>query len=323
MRGKFEMKPSVFIGSSKESLDIARRLRQLLAPAVTSNIWDEGFFSLNESTFDALLRKSSLYDAGIILLTKDDTSLIRGTKKLTPRDNTIFEAGLFYGRLGKGRTFLVVEEGVKLPSDIIGITILYFKKGNCRKQVSINAVAANLSQAIGETFLRHHFGLLPSTALAVGYYSNFIKPLANEIARNSKVRDCKSGKDYPIRNLTIHIPDDKTLDVRSLIASMAKQHRWHEGHVLRNGSRDFNVKFSIKRRKVEIIDIPSTLSVIGLVIDKIFSDGSLGGNDNIDIATKRELENFEHAIRDLVQNDASVSRYVFIETSREEQRNQS
>lgn len=308
------MKPSVFIGSSKESLRVARQLSQLLAPTVTTNIWDEGFFSLNESTFDALLKKSALYDAGIILLTKDDTSLIRGKKNLTPRDNTIFEAGLFYGSLGKGRTFLVVEKGVKLPSDIVGITILYFKKGNYRKHDNINTVAENLSSAIRESFSRHHFGLLPSTALAVGYFSNFVKPMAMAIARNCKVKDSKLGKEYPIHNLTIRMPNDKTLDVHSLIASKAKIYRWHEGHVVRDGSRDFNVRFSIKRGKAEILDIPSTLSVIGMAINKIFSDGSLGFNDNISIATKRELENFEHAIKDLVQNDASVSQYVSIET---------
>ena len=308
------MKPSVFIGSSKESLEVARKLSLLLAPTVTSNIWDEGFFSLNESSFDALLRKSALYDAGIILLTKDDTSLIRGKKNLTPRDNTIFEAGLFYGRLGKGRTFLVVEEGVKLPSDIIGITILYFKKGKCRRQDSLKSIASNLSRAIEEAFSRYHFGLLPSTALAVGYFSNFVKPLAIAIARNSKVRDSKSSNEYSIRKLTIEIPNDKTLDVHSLIASSAKVYRWHEGHVLRDGCRDFNVRFSIMRGKAEIKDIPSTLSVVGLVIDKIFSDGSIGISDNVGIATRRELENFEHAIRDLVQNDASVNRYVSVET---------
>ena len=93
------MKPAVFIGSSKESLDVARQLSRLLAPAVNCTIWDNGFFSLNDSTFDTLLTKSALYDSGIILLTKDDKSLIRGKIKITPRDNTVFEAGLFYGRL--------------------------------------------------------------------------------------------------------------------------------------------------------------------------------------------------------------------------------
>ena len=308
------MKPSAFIGSSKESINVARQLSRLLEPSLDCQIWDEGFFSLNESTFDALLRKAALYDAGIILLTKDDTSLIRGKKNLIPRDNTIFEAGLFYGRLGKGRTFLVVEEDVKLPSDITGITILYFKKRKSRGQDSINLIASNLSKAIGEAFSRHHFGFLPSTALAVGYFSNFVKPLAIAIARNSKVRDSESGKEYSILKLAIEIPHDKTLDVHALVASRATMYRWHEGHVLRDGSRDFNVRFSIKRGKAEIKDIPSTLSVVGLVIDKIFSDGSIGISDNVEIATRKELENFERAIRDLVQNDASVSRYVSVES---------
>ena len=307
------MKPSAFIGSSKESLDVARQLMRALASVVNCTIWDDGFFALNDGAFDLLLKKSALYDAGIILLTKDDTSLIRGKKKITPRDNTIFEAGLFYGRLGKGRTFLVVEDGVKLPSDLIGITVLYFKKGRGGRRNNIRTIAAKLIQEIKDSFARHHFGLLPSTALAVGYFYNFVKPMAMEIARNSKVKDCSTGKVYFIDKLSVLIPCDKALDVCSLMATKSRAYRWHEGHVLRDGNRNFNVKFSIKSGKAIINDIPSTLTVVGLVVDKIFSDGSLGINDNVKVAMMRELENFEHAIKDLVQNDDSVRPYVAIE----------
>lgn len=314
------MKPSVFIGSSKESLGVARQFKRLLEPFVVCTIWDDGFFALNDSTFDALLKKSALYDAGIILLTKDDTSLIRGKKKITPRDNTIFEAGLFYGRLGKGRTFLVVEDGVKLPSDIIGITVQYFKKGRSNRRDSIEVVAIKLTQAIKEAYSKHHFGLLPSTALAVGYFYNFVKPIANEIARSGRVRDCDTGKEYEIDRLSVHIPNDNTLDVCSLIATKSRFCRWHEGHVLRDGNRSFNVRFSLKARKAIINDIPSTLSVVRAVIDKVFSDGAIGVNENVKIAMRRELENFEHAVSDLIQNDASVQDYVSIEEPKKEKR---
>ena len=306
------MKPSVFSGSSKESLEVARQFKRLLEPSVFCTIWDDGFFSLNDSTFDTLLKKSALYDAGIILLTKDDTSLIRGKKKITPRDNTIFEAGLFYGRLGKGRTFIVVEDGVKLPSDIFGITVLYFKKNSRKRQNNIVAIADKLTQAIKDSFSRHHFGLLPSTALAVGYFYNFVKPMASEISRNGKVRDSETGKEYLIDGLSVHIPNDNALDVCSLIATMSKLYRWRDGHVLRDGKRNFNVRFSVKARKAIVVDIPSTLSVVGAVIDKIFSDGAIGTNDNVKIATRRELENFEHALSDLIQSDASVQHYVSV-----------
>ena len=43
--------------------------------------------------------------------------------------NVIFELGLFMGRLGKARAILMEprEEGVKLPSDLAGITTIPYK----------------------------------------------------------------------------------------------------------------------------------------------------------------------------------------------------
>ena len=48
--------------------------------------------------------------------------MIRKQKHKTVRDNVIFELGLFMGRLGRGRTFVLVPNGVDLhiPSDLVG-----------------------------------------------------------------------------------------------------------------------------------------------------------------------------------------------------------
>jgi predicted nucleotide-binding protein len=40
----------------------------------------------------------------------------------SPRDNVVFEAGLFGGVLGMRRTFILHANGAKLPSDLLGLT---------------------------------------------------------------------------------------------------------------------------------------------------------------------------------------------------------
>lgn len=57
----------------------------------------------------------------------------RGDEWPSPRDNVVFELGMFVGRLGRARAILMEprEEKVKLPSDLSGVTtITYnFKQG--------------------------------------------------------------------------------------------------------------------------------------------------------------------------------------------------
>ena len=38
----------------------------------------------------------------------------------SPRDNVVFEAGLFGGALGMRRTFILHANGAKLPTDLLG-----------------------------------------------------------------------------------------------------------------------------------------------------------------------------------------------------------
>jgi hypothetical protein len=108
----------MFIASSVENLDLAYAAQEGLEHDVESTVWNQGVFTLSRTTM------SSLIDILFVFAPSDITE-IRNSKKQTIRDNVIFELGLFIGRLGQERCFLIVPSDVEdlhLPSDLTGIT---------------------------------------------------------------------------------------------------------------------------------------------------------------------------------------------------------
>lgn len=72
------------------------------------------------------MKSASLFDFGIMIFAKDDITTVRGEEFETPRDNVLFEYGLFLGRVGSDKAFIVAEEGIKLPSDLLGVTHVFY-----------------------------------------------------------------------------------------------------------------------------------------------------------------------------------------------------
>ena len=114
------MKPRIFIGSSSEGLYIAEYVKHYFSSDYDCVIWNDDVFKFNHSFLETLLNSASLFDFGFLIFTKDDLSLIRDSVFENARDNVIFEYGLFLGRLGLDRAFVIAEEGVKIPSDFLG-----------------------------------------------------------------------------------------------------------------------------------------------------------------------------------------------------------
>lgn len=117
------MKPRIFIGSSKEGLYVAEYVKQYFNADYECVIWNDDVFKYNKSFLETLLNSASLFDFGFLIFTKDDLALVRDEVFEEARDNVLFEYGLFLGRLGVERAFILAEEGVKLPSDFLGITL--------------------------------------------------------------------------------------------------------------------------------------------------------------------------------------------------------
>ena len=118
-------KPALFIGSSSEGLDFARAVRSLLANDAEVTLWNEGFFPVGQTFIESLANNLRRFDYAAVVLTPDDLVTSRDLTILSPRDNALFELGLFMGHLGRERTFVVRPQGdsVKIPSDLAGLTM--------------------------------------------------------------------------------------------------------------------------------------------------------------------------------------------------------
>jgi hypothetical protein len=121
-------KPRVFVGSAEEGLLLVGILKRELAPLADVVGWnDEGVFRANRTFLDELIRHTRECDLGLFLYEKDDRVISRGVESLRPRDNVIFEHGLFMSRLGLQRAFAIApRKGVKVLSDLSGFKLLEY-----------------------------------------------------------------------------------------------------------------------------------------------------------------------------------------------------
>ncbi|HEY0322472.1 MAG TPA: nucleotide-binding protein [Pyrinomonadaceae bacterium] len=123
----------VFIGSSSEGLEIANNIKLNLSKSaedVEVTVWNEGVFPIGYGFLESLIDAADTFDFAIIVLTADDLITSREVEELTARDNTLFELGLFMGRLGRERTFFVYQadnKKLKIPSDLSGINSATYK----------------------------------------------------------------------------------------------------------------------------------------------------------------------------------------------------
>jgi len=123
-------RPRLFIASSTEGLEVARALQEALSRDAEVYLWnDPGIFEISEVTIESLEKALGLFSYAVIVLTPDDLTTRRGTLKAAPRDNLVFELGLFAGRHGRDSVFMVAPQGQELllPSDLYGVQAAYYQ----------------------------------------------------------------------------------------------------------------------------------------------------------------------------------------------------
>lgn len=147
-----EMKTRIFIASSSEALDVSYAVQDELTRDFEVTVWNQDVFRLSHDALDSLLQALDSSDAGVFILRPDDVTESRGESRFTVRDNVIFELGMFIGRLGRYRTFMLLPTtpSFDLPSDLASlITARYDADRFDRQQRAAMGSACNqIRQAV-------------------------------------------------------------------------------------------------------------------------------------------------------------------------------
>jgi hypothetical protein len=111
-----------------EGLPIAKAVSQHLEGIADVSIWNEGVFGLMEGNLENLVSVLDRFDFAVLVITADDTLIKREDTRQAPRDNIMFELGLFMGRLGRKRVFAMAPliDRMHLPSDLAGVSLAIY-----------------------------------------------------------------------------------------------------------------------------------------------------------------------------------------------------
>ena len=125
-------KPRIFLGSSGKQEKLLHALTRGLSDIAHVEPWTTSF-NPGTSTLERLLELTREVDFAAFVFAQDDwttsdspASTQPASGQASPRDNVVFEAGLFGGVLGMRRTFILHASGAKLPSDLLGLTCVRY-----------------------------------------------------------------------------------------------------------------------------------------------------------------------------------------------------
>ena len=145
-------KPRIFLGSSGKQAKLLQVLTRGLEDVAHVEPWTTSF-NPGTTTLERLLELTQQVDFAAFVFAQDDwttNSLPAATEptpgQASPRDNVVFEAGLFGGVLGMRRTFILHASGAKLPTDLLGLTCVRYDGSTAAAEMKV--VCQKLRNAI-------------------------------------------------------------------------------------------------------------------------------------------------------------------------------
>lgn len=144
-------KPRIFLGSSGQQENLLHALTHGLAEVARVDPWMTSF-NPGTTTLERLVELAHEVDFAAFVFGKDDWTAVDPSSataagQASPRDNVVFEAGLFGGVLGMRRTFILHARGSKLPTDLLGLTSIRYD--DALAPAELTSVIDRLCKAIG------------------------------------------------------------------------------------------------------------------------------------------------------------------------------
>jgi hypothetical protein len=145
-------KPRIFLGSSGQQEKLVQALTRGLEDVAHVDPWTTSF-NPGMTTLARLVELAHEVDFAAFVFAQDDWTTVSpsasrppGPGQASPRDNVVFEAGLFGGVLGMRRTFILHANGAKLPTDLLGLTSVRYADATSPSE--IRTVNQKLRKAI-------------------------------------------------------------------------------------------------------------------------------------------------------------------------------
>jgi Predicted nucleotide-binding protein containing TIR-like domain len=297
------MKKRLFIGSSVEELPLANIAKDLLEEWFDVIIWDDTIWEkstvkLNQNILSGLLKASLQFDFGILLGTEDDKVVVRGEEKLQPRDNILFELGLFMGRLGVEKCAFVIDKSIKVLTDFSGIKLARFDKQDPK---SFKKAILQVKELFGHSS-NTEVNFFPSATLAAVYFENFIVPICETILKNKGF--VSQGVHYEICHLKIIVPNNIDKDVNrqfetlKKIISTATEVFEYDGR-----PRNISVDIKSKNGSLEFVDFPTIVAGINYAIRHLLPLEFEKKQAEYAQILDRELNRFVATLEKLIEDD--------------------
>ncbi len=304
-------KKRIFIGSSSEELALAEIAKSILEPEFEVTIWndpmwDTSVFKINSNFLYALIKASLEFDFGILLGTSDDKVSVRGTEVLQPRDNILFELGLFIGRLGLSKCAFVVEKELKILSDIKGFSLAEFSK----KESGSYEVAIFRVVDLFRSQKSSSVNFFPSSTLASVYFQNLILPTCRFIIQEGGFEE--GGKKYENCLIKIIIPKKLNTDLNLQFERIKKNRSTKTASFHYAGRPRFiTLETETQNEQLIFIDFPTILGGINYAIQNLLPDDFNSMSEDYESILNRELDRFYETLKTLVVREGFDEMLIF------------